>query len=381
MRVLNGIDHLEDAHKLLKGKRIGLITSSAGVTVSLEHDTSVFKRLGYHIETLLAPEHGIWGNIPAGEVVSDGTDRLTGLPITSLYKKDRKNLPKEVIERLDIIVYDIQDVGSRFYTYISLLKNVMNDCKKAGLLLLILDRVNPLSGKVEGNILKEEYFSYVGCFSLPQRYGLTVGEVARLFDSEIGLKDNLHILEVLNWNRNMLFPETGLTFMPPSPNIPNFETALVYAGLCLLEGTNISEGRGTTLPFLQFGSPFIKAEVLAKELNGLKLPSVIFTPAFFTPTFSKYKGELCEGVLLHITDYHKFRAVETGFRILYTIKRLYGDDFKLLPKEKENTHSFFTLLTGTELFTKENTDIEELIEIFRKDSETFLSTCKEYVLY
>ena len=121
--------------------------------------------------------------------------------------------------------------------------------------------------------------------------------------------------------------------------------------------------------------------MLAKELNGLKLPSVIFTPAFFTPTFSKYKGELCEGVLLHITDYHEFRAVETGFRILYTLKRLYGDDFKLLPKEKENTHSFFTLLTGTELFTKENTDIEELMEIFRKDSETFLSTCKEYVQY
>ena len=180
MRVLNGIDHLEDAHKLLKGKRIGLITSSAGVTVNLEHDTSVFKRLGYHIETLLAPEHGIWGNIPAGEVVSDGIDRLTGLPITSLYKKDRKNLPKEVIERLDIIVYDIQDVGSRFYTYISLLKNVMNDCKKAGLPLLILDRVNPLADKVEGNILKEEYFSYVGCEALPQRYGLTVGEIARL---------------------------------------------------------------------------------------------------------------------------------------------------------------------------------------------------------
>ena len=179
----------------------------------------------------------------------------------------------------------------------------------------------------------------------------------------------------------MLFPETGLTFMPPSPNIPNFETALAYVGLCLLEGTNISEGRGTTLPFLQFGSPFIKAEVLAKELNGLKFPSVIFTPAFFIPTFSKYKGELCEGVLLHITDYHEFRAVETGFRVLYTIKRLYGDKFKLLPKEKENTHSFFTLLTGTELFTKENTDIEELIEIFRKDSETFLSTCKEYVQY
>lgn len=380
MRVLNGIDHLEDANFLLKGKKVGLITSSAGVSISLEHDTSIFKRLGYHIETLLAPEHGIWGNIAAGEVVGDSIDRLTGLPVTSLYNGDRKNLPGEVIERLDILVYDIQDVGSRFYTYISLLKNVMKDCKNACLPLLILDRVNPLSGKVEGNILKEEYFSYVGCSSLPQRYGLTAGEVARLFDSEIGLKDNLHILEVLNWDRNMIFPETGLTFMPPSPNIPNFETALAYAGLCLLEGTNISEGRGTTLPFLQFGSPFIKAEVLTRELNALMLPSVIFTPAFFIPSFSKYKGELCEGVLLHITNYHKFKPVETGFRILYTLQRLYGDEFKLLPKEKENTHSFFTRLTGTELFTKENIDIEELIEIFKKDSETFIHTCKEYIL-
>ena len=381
MKVLNGIDHLEDAKSLLKGKRIGLITSSASVNADLVHDTKVFQKLGFHIETLLAPEHGIWGNIPAGEVVNDSIDRVTGLPVSSLYKGERKNLSKEVICKLDIIVYDIQDVGSRFYTYISLLKNVMKDCKNAGLPLLILDRINPLGSKVEGNILKEDYFSYVGTAALPQRYGLTVGELARLFDSEIGLKNNLHILKVLNRDRNKIFPETGLIFMPPSPNIPNFETALAYTGLCLLEGTNISEGRGTTLPFLQFGAPFIKADVLTKELNSLKLPSVIFTPAFFTPTFSKYKGEICEGVKLHITDYYTYQPVETGFRILYTLKHLYENDFKLLPKEKDSKHSFFTHLTGTKLFTEENTDIEELIENFKRDSETFDNIRKQYFLY
>ena len=381
MKVLNGIDHLEDAKSLLKGKRIGLITSSASVNADLVHDTKVFQKLGFHIETLLAPEHGIWGNIPAGEVVNDSIDRVTGLPVSSLYKGERKNLSKEVICKLDIIVYDIQDVGSRFYTYISLLKNVMKDCKNAGLPLLILDRINPLGSKVEGNILKEDYFSYVGTAALPQRYGLTVGELARLFDSEIGLKNNLHILKVLSRDRNKIFPETGLIFMPPSPNIPNFETALAYTGLCLLEGTNISEGRGTTLPFLQFGAPFIKADVLTKELNSLKLPSVIFTPAFFTPTFSKYKGEICEGVKLHITDYYTYQPVETGFRILYTLKHLYENDFKLLPKEKDSKHSFFTHLTGTKLFTEENTDIEELIENFKRDSETFDNIRKQYFLY
>ena len=381
MKVLNGIDHLEDAKSLLKGKRIGLITSSASVNADLVHDTKVFQKLGFHIETLLAPEHGIWGNIPAGEVVNDSIDRVTGLPVSSLYKGERKNLSKEVICKLDIIVYDIQDVGSRFYTYISLLKNVMKDCKNAGLPLLILDRINPLGSKVEGNILKEDYFSYVGTAALPQRYGLTVGELARLFDSEIGLKNNLHILKVLNRDRNKIFPETGLIFMPPSPNIPNFETALAYTGLCLLEGTNISEGRGTTLPFLQFGAPFIKADVLTKELNSLKLPSVIFTPAFFTPTFSKYKGEICEGVKLHITDYYTYQPVETGFRILYTLKHLYENDFKLLPKEKDSKHNFFTHLTGTKLFTEENTDIEELIENFKRDSETFDNIRKQYFLY
>lgn len=381
MKVLNGIDHLEDAKSLLKGKRIGLITSSAGVNADLVHDTKVFQKLGFHIETLLAPEHGIWGNIPAGEVVNDGIDRITGLPVSSLYNDERKNLSKEVIGKLDIIVYDIQDVGSRFYTYISLLKNVMNDCKNTGLSLLILDRINPIGSQVEGNILKKDYFSYVGTAALPQRYGLTVGELARLFDSEIGLKDKLHILKVLNWDRNKVIPETGLVFMPPSPNIPNFETALAYTGLCLLEGTSISEGRGTTLPFLQFGAPFIKADILAKELNRLKLPSVIFTPAFFTPTFSKYKGEICEGVKLHITDYYKYQPVETGFRILYTLKHLYEDDFKLLPREKDSKHSFFTLLTGTKLFTEENTDIEELIENFKRDSETFDNIRKQYLLY
>lgn len=381
MKVLNGIDHLEDAKSLLKGKSIGLITNSAGVNADLVHDTKIFQKLDFHIETLLAPEHGIWGNIPAGEVVNDGIDRITGLPVSSLYNDERKNLSKEVIGKLDIIVYDIQDVGSRFYTYISLLKNVMNDCKNTGLSLLILDRINPLGSQVEGNILKKDYFSYVGTAALPQRYGLTVGELSRLFDSEIGLKDKLHILKVLNWDRNKVIPETGLVFMPPSPNIPNFETALVYTGLCLLEGTSISEGRGTTLPFLQFGAPFIKADILAKELNRLKLPSVIFTPAFFTPTFSKYKGEICEGVKLHITDYYKYQPVETGFRILYTLKHLYEDDFKLLPREKDSKHSFFTLLTGTKLFTEENTDIEELIENFRRDSETFDNIRKQYLLY
>lgn len=381
MKVLNGIDHLEDAKSLLKGKSIGLITNSAGVNADLVHDTKIFQKLDFHIETLLAPEHGIWGNIPAGEVVNDGIDRITGLPVSSLYNDERKNLSKEVIGKLDIIVYDIQDVGSRFYTYISLLKNVMNDCKNTGLSLLILDRINPLGSQVEGNILKKDYFSYVGTAALPQRYGLTVGELSRLFDSEIGLKDKLHILKVLNWDRNKVIPETGLVFMPPSPNIPNFETALAYAGLCLLEGTSISEGRGTTLPFLQFGAPFIKADILAKELNRLKLPSVIFTPAFFTPTFSKYKGEICEGVKLHITDYYKYQPLETGFRILYTLKHLYEDDFKLLPREKDSKHSFFTLLTGTKLFTEENTDIEELIENFKRDSETFDNIRKQYLLY
>ncbi|MGP1434558.1 MAG: exo-beta-N-acetylmuramidase NamZ family protein [Catonella sp.] len=381
MKVLNGIDHLEDAKSLLKGKSIGLITNSAGVNADLVHDTKIFQKLDFHIETLLAPEHGIWGNIPAGEIVNDGIDRITGLPVSSLYNDERKNLSKEVIGKLDIIVYDIQDVGSRFYTYISLLKNVMNDCKNTGLSLLILDRINPLGSQVEGNILKKDYFSYVGTAALPQRYGLTVGELSRLFDSEIGLKDKLHILKVLNWDRNKVIPETGLVFMPPSPNIPNFETALAYTGLCLLEGTSISEGRGTTLPFLQFGAPFIKADILAKELNRLKLPSVIFTPAFFTPTFSKYKGEICEGVKLHITDYYKYQPVETGFRILYTLKHLYEDDFKLLPREKNSKHSFFTLLTGTKLFTEENTDIEELIENFKRDSETFDNIRKQYLLY
>ena len=381
MKVLNGIDHLEDAKSLLKGKSIGLITNSTGVNADLVHDTKIFQKLDFHIETLLAPEHGIWGNIPAGEVVNDGIDRITGRPVSSLYNEKRKNLSKEVIGKLDIIVYDIQDVGSRFYTYISLLKNVMNDCKNTGLSLLILDRINPLGSQVEGNILKKDYFSYVGTAALPQRYGLTVGELSRLFDSEIGLKDKLHILKVLNWDRNKVIPETGLVFMPPSPNIPNFETALAYTGLCLLEGTSISEGRGTTLPFLQFGAPFIKADILAKELNRLKLPSVIFTPAFFTPTFSKYKGETCEGVKLHITDYYKYQPVETGFRILYTLKHLYEDDFKLLPREKDSKHSFFTLLTGTKLFTEENTDIEELIENFKRDSETFDNIRKQYLLY
>lgn len=381
MKVRNGIDHLRDADALLKGKRIGLITSSAGVSAELVHNTEIFKQCGYQITVLLAPEHGVWGNIPAGEFVEDGKDPISGLPVSSLYAGERKHIKEEVLEGLDIVVYDIQDVGCRFYTYLSLLHHVMEDCKKGKKPLLILDRINPLGGTVMGNLLPSVYFSYVGVASIPQRHGMTVGELAKMFDEEIGLGSDLHILPVEGWKREMLFPETGLPFIPPSPNIPNFETALVYSGFCLLEGVNISEGRGTTLPFLQAGAPYIRAKECLERLREWDLKGVLFTPAFFTPTASKYQGELCEGIQIHVTDDRQFHPIEAGLCFVAAVCELYPEHFKILPPPKEGGRSFFSLLTGTELFGKDNRKIDEVLSEWRKESVLFEEMRIPYLRY
>ena len=378
--ILNGIDTIMEAAHVLKGKKLGLITSPTGLnrdfvsTIQVLHDN-------FHLAALFSPEHGVRGDQAAGAMVETYTDPITGVPVYSLYRKDSKRLSQEMLDEVDVVVYDIQDVGTRYYTFIYTMLYALEDCAKAGKEIVILDRVNPLDGvTVEGNILKAGYESFVGGYPLAVRYGLTAGEVATMANEQMGWNAKLHVIRCDGWERGMLFPETGRQWIMPSLGIPRFETALIYPGTCLFEGTNLSEGRGTTAPFEMIGAPFIDAEKLASEMNGMKLPGVIFRPVYFKPSFSKFQGEQCGGVQIHMTDYRAIQPLETGVKLLFTIKNNY-EAFSFLPPLKENSRPFIDLLGGDKMYREENLDVNALLEQFRVESREFAKLKAEYHLY
>lgn len=378
--ILNGIDRVMEAAHLLKGKKLGLITSPTGLnkdfisTIQILHDH-------FHLTALFSPEHGVRGDQAAGAMVETYTDPITGVPVYSLYRKDSKRLSQEMLDEVDMVVYDIQDVGTRYYTFIYTMLYALEDCAKAGKEIVILDRINPLDGvTVEGNILKPGYESFVGGYPLAVRYGLTAGEVAKMANEQMGWNAKLHVVRCQGWDRKMLFPETGREWIMPSLGIPRFNTALIYPGTCLFEGTNLSEGRGTTAPFEMIGAPFIDAEQLAADMNSLKLPGVIFRPVYFKPSFSKFQGEQCGGVQIHMMDYRAVQPLETGVRLLSTIKNRY-EEFSFLPPLKENSRSFIELLGGDNVYLQDNLDADVLLEQFREESREFAKLKTEYHLY
>src|SRR5690606_8500790 len=298
--VLNGVDRLDEFAHLFRGKRLGLITGPTGLNRKLRATIEVLHEK-FHLVALFSPEHGVRGDQAAGAWVDTYKDPLTGVPVYSLYRSDSKRLTAEMLDQVDMIIYDIQDIGVRYYTYIYTMLYALEDCAAAGKPFVVLDRVNPLDGRtVEGNLIKDGYHSFVGNYKLPIRYGLTVGELAIMAEDQMGWNGDLTVIPCAGWHREMQFPHTGNVWVPPSINIPRFETALLYAGTCLLEGTNVSEGRGTTAPFEMIGAPYIDAEQLANEMNDQQLPGILFRPVYYKPTTSKYAGELCQGVQLHI---------------------------------------------------------------------------------
>lgn len=378
--ILNGIDRIGQFSSLFKGKRLGLITTPAGLnhelisTIQLLHDN-------FNLVALFSPEHGVRGDQAAGAQVETYLDPVTGVPVHSLYRKESKRLTAEMLDGVDMVVYDIQDVGVRYYTFIYTMLYALEDCAKAGKEFVVLDRINPLDGvTVEGNILKEGYRSFVGNYPLAIRYGLTAGEVATMANDQMKWKGKLSIVPCDGWDRRRQFPETGRLWVPPSMGIPRFETALLYSGTCLFEGTNISEGRGTTFSFEMIGAPFINAERLADEMNRKKLQGILFRPVYFRPAASKYQGELCGGVQLHVTDARTVRAVETGVALLYTIKRCY-ESFSFLPPLIENSRPFIDLLCGDKWYRDDSVEISALLEQFREESREFARIKQQYHLY
>jgi uncharacterized protein YbbC (DUF1343 family)/CubicO group peptidase (beta-lactamase class C family) len=327
--VLTGIDVLErDGFKQLAGKKIGLVTNHTGKNRAGKQTIDVLnKAAAVELIALFSPEHGIRGS--ADEKVSDSTDEQTRLPIYSLYGETRRPKPEQ-LKALDALVFDIQDIGARFYTYISTLGYVMEEAARAGLPVFVLDRPNPISGVVvEGPIADADKLSFTAYHTIPVRHGMTIGELAQLFNQERKINCDLRVIKMQGWQRAMWFDATNLIWVNPSPNMRSLTEATLYPGVGLLETTNVSVGRGTDTPFELIGAPWIAGQQLAAALNQRNLPGVRFVPVRFKPTASVFKGEECEGINVVITDRATFRPVPTGIEIAVALRRLYPDQWKV----------------------------------------------------
>lgn len=374
-----GADRIAEFAHFFTG-RVALLTGPSGRTRSNQSTIQVLKDR-CDLQLLLAPEHGVRGDKAAGAFFADEIDPESGLPVCSLYTKESKRLSSQLLERFDTLVYDIADVGCRYYTFISTLYGCITDCAAAGKRLVVLDRPNPLGDRVEGGLLQEEVSSFVGCYPIPVCYGLTCGELAQMMNEEQHLGCDLKIVPCANLTREMTFRDWNHYWVMPSLGIPRFETALLYPGTCLIEGTCLSEGRGTADPFAIIGAPFIEADRFSRSMNHLNLPGVVTTPVYFTPTTSKHQGQLCGGIHLHITDEKQLRPVELGVRLLDLLRRCYPDDFRLLPPFREGGKPFLSLLAGHRAFEDPQWDAEEILNRYARECEDFRLRKAPYELY
>ena len=376
-----GIERVGQYSELFRGKRLGVVLSPSGTDRSLRLSADRLNER-YDVRALYGPEHGVRGAAGAGETV-DGAlrDKRTGLAMYSLFRRDSKHLTEEMLSDVDALVYDIQDLGLRFYTYISTLLYVMEDCARFGRELIVLDRPNPLGGeRVEGGLLEAGFESFVGSYEMPIRYGLTAGEFALMANAEKRIGCALHVIPMTGWRREQLFYELGYPFLMPSPSIAHFSNALLYAGTCLFEGTNLSEGRGTADPFALIGAPYIDAQALCDAMNRRGLPGILFTPAYFTPTAGKHAGEACEGVHLHLTDAKAYAAVPPAVALMDEIRSMYPEQFAFLPPAEDQTRPMIDLLSGSAAL-REGEPVDTLMRRWETQARTFAERTRNYRLY
>jgi uncharacterized protein YbbC (DUF1343 family) len=372
-----GIENILDIKDMLKSKRVGLITNHTGVDKNLKSSIEILREHS-DLRVLFAPEHGLDGLLQAGEKVGD--QQRQSQMIYSLYGKHRR--PSEaMLKDLDIICFDIQDVGARFYTYISTLYETLHACKQYHKQVIVFDRPNPVGGiEIEGNFLASEFKSFVGVDKFIQRYGLTIGELSLLFNDHFHIHANLHVVKMSQYKRTMNYKDTNLFWILPSPNIPTMETTYVYLATCYFEGTNVSEGRGTTKPFYFVGAPWMKPDLIKDELEKLGLPGVLFRQTTFTPTFSKYKDEICKGIEIIITDYSLFKPVLTGYALIKIIQSSHLE-FKFLEPYTEFGRPMIDLLTGDSDLRTNRLNLDALKEKILLDTYAFKLIKERYHLY
>lgn len=374
--VLCGIDFISKYDSVLKDARIGIVTAPTGVDRKMRPTYEILASK-YKVTALFAPEHGIRGDAQAGDHISTYVDEETGLTVYSLFGEN-KNPTEEMMSLIDVLVFDMQDVGARYYTFLYAMTRCMQACAKYGKEMFVLDRPNPINGiDVEGPILDERFSSGVGEYAVPVRYGLTIGEFGIYINETRNIGCKLTVIPCEGWTRDMLFDATGLPWILPSPNVPTpVNSCLHYIATCYYEGTNISEGRGTTLPFELVGAPFIDGAELESRLNAYKLPGIHFRRCYFTPTFSKHKGVQCAGVQLHITDRKAYRPFEAGMYLYKEIRDLSGDSFELLNKGHHLVH-----LYGNEDILSPDFDVAKAVAAAEKECLAFAEEKKEYHIY
>jgi uncharacterized protein YbbC (DUF1343 family) len=321
MGVLLGSDRLLTS-ATLKGRRIGVVCNPASVDADLHHVTDrVAAHSGATLAAIFGPQHGLRSDVQENMIESaHGQDDVRRVPVYSLYSETREPTA-DMLNGLDTLVVDLQDVGTRIYTYIYTMANCLTAARKHGLRVIVCDRPNPIGGiAVEGPMLSHGYESFVGLYPIPMRHGMTIGELARLFNDEFGIGADLEVSAMSGWRREMHFDDTGIPWVLPSPNLPTLDSAMVYPGAVLFEGTNVSEGRGTTRPFELLGAPWVTAEPFADAMNRLELPGVRFRPTVIEPTFHKHARTSCGGCQIHVIDRGTFRPVETGVALLIAFR-------------------------------------------------------------
>ena len=374
-----GIENLDGALAVFKGKRVGLITNATGVDSQLRRTVDILNEK-VNLVALFAPEHGLRGNVAAGAPVPHEIDAKTGLPIYSLHGETRKPTAA-MLKEVDVLAFDIQDIGTRSYTYIYTMAYAMQRARELNKTFVVFDRPNPVGGeRVEGGLLKPAYSSFIGLYPIPIRHGLTVGELARLFNEEFAIGVNLVVVPMQGWQRSMQLAQTRLPWVMTSPNIPTPDSALVYSGTGLFGGSNVSEGIGTTRPFELVGAPWLDGQKLANLLNVQRLPGVYFRPVHFTPQWGKYQGRVCNGVQLHITDPRQFSTVLVGLRLLDAIREQGGSRFKWNePKGKDRW--MIDLYAGGPELREGKIATTELLALWGTEAEEFRRRAHKYRLY
>ncbi|MCC7164293.1 MAG: DUF1343 domain-containing protein [Anaerolineae bacterium] len=363
-----------DHEKYLRGRRVGLITHMAAVAPDFTLGLDLLLKHGVHITALFGPEHGLDGAGADATAIDDATDARTGLPVYSLYGMTQEP-SAAMLEQVDVLAFDMQDIGARFYTFISTLDYIMQAAEHAGKEVIVLDRPNPITGVLlEGPLVAAGLESFISHLSVPVRHGYTTGEMARFIHRTKKMSAPLTVVPMRGWRRSMWWDETGLPWIPLSPGMPRFSTTIPYTGTCLLEGTNISEGRGTTMPFEILGAPWLDGYNLARDLNALDLPGVRFRPHVFVPMGAKFHNVRCGGVQVHVTDRNIFRPVAMGVHLLATLRAQNPERFEFLSTSWEGAPPHLDLLMGTPLVRQgilDRVPPAEIVSAWHGTTQTF----------
>jgi uncharacterized protein YbbC (DUF1343 family) len=373
---------------LIRGERVGLVCNQASVDHDFRHSADVLRsNEGVNLKALFGPQHGIRGDVQDNMVETPHTlDKETGLPVYSLYSETREPT-EEMLADLDVLVCDLQDVGCRIYTFVYTIANCMRAAAKFGKRVVVCDRPNPINGvSVEGNVLETEFASFVGQYPIPTRHGMTAGELARMFNSYWGINCELEVVTMEGWSRDLWFDETDAPWVMPSPNMPTLDSATVFPGTVHLEGTQVSEGRGTTRPFELVGAPYIEAAEFERHLQAIGLPGVRFRASNFLPTFQKHAGVVCGGVQIHVTDRQSFKPVRTGVAVVKACFDLYGESFrwKEPPYEYVFDKNPFDVISGADALRQSierGDSLEDIRSSWADGLSEFTSLRSEYLLY